>query len=837
MAYGGEQSFPEYALAICNLSKSYGATRALRDVSFNLRKGEVHALIGANGAGKSTLVKILSGIVVPDAGRIEVGGAPFRPRSLMAARAAGVSTVFQELSLLPNLTVADNLMLPRLIKGFACFTSRRANEARASEILAEFGVSDIAANARVGDLSLAEKQRIEIVRALSQRPRALILDEPTAALAQPEWLFHAVERMAAAGTAILYITHRLAEVRRLCERATLLTDGRKVDTVALADTSDADIVRMIVGAEPAQNGAGDSHQPVGGPIPAIGVRDVRGATIAGVSFDLWPGEIVGVAALGSHSQRELFRMLGGMEPRLGGSVEVGGHSMKLTSPAQALHAGIGVLPEERKTEGVFLGLRVLANISLPIIDELRRFGIIDLRRERQRVAGRATEVDLAARHIDMPVAALSGGNQQKVLLARVLESGARTLLLFDPTRGVDVGTKQVVYGVIRRFAEAGGSVLIYSTELADLVQLAHRCLVLHRGRLVGEVAGEALSEERLFLLATGHGESTTIGPEPSQGRLAARRLATMLGNGSVIAAVILLALLFVYGLRQNGALGLFSLTGLLNNALPVAIAAAGATLVVLTREFDLSVAGVVALSNVLIVALIGDASWAPASGLALALTLGLAVGMANGLLVAYLELPSVAVTLGSMIICSGLALLVLAAPGGDVGDAMVDGLTGTVGPIPVAALIAAGVVLLWLAIRYTDWGIALYAVGADPTAASLAGISTWATRLRAFCLAGMFYGLAGYMLTAFTATGDPNAGKAYLILVYAAIAIGGTSFSGGRGGLIGSMIGAVILTLLQKVLFSLGILSFYMGIVEGLIMILAVMVGAFAERMMKPGSR
>jgi ribose transport system permease protein len=311
----------------------------------------------------------------------------------------------------------------------------------------------------------------------------------------------------------------------------------------------------------------------------------------------------------------------------------------------------------------------------------------------------------------------------------------------------------------------------------------------------------------------------------------------MLGDGAVIATGTLLALLAILALGREGAHDLDAVTQLLNNALPVAIAAAGSTLVVLTREFDLSVAGVIALANVLIVAVIGANPWAPVTGLALVLAVGSVVGLINGVLVAYLDLQSIAATLGTMIICSGLALLVLAVPGGDVADTMANGLTGTVGPVPVAALIAAGVALLWTAIRYTDWGVALYAVGGDQTAAALAGINTRKARLLAFCVAGAFYGLAGYMLTAFTATGDPHAGQAYLILAYAAIAIGGTSFAGGRGGLITSMIGAAILILLQRVLFSLGILSFYMGIVEGLIMILAVMIGAFSERVAKAGGR
>jgi ribose transport system ATP-binding protein len=496
----------ECTLAVHDLTKSYGATVALKNVSLSLRRGEVHGLVGENGAGKSTLVKILSGIVAPDSGAVELEGAPFRPRSLMAARAAGVSTAFQELSLLPNLSVADNLMLPRLIKGFAGLASARANEQKAAALLAAFGAADIAPRVMVGDLSLAERQRIEIVRALSHRPRLLILDEPTAALAQPEWLFRLVEQMAAGGTAILYISHRLAEVRQLCARATVLRNGENIGTVELTGTSDSDIFRMMVGVAPERRPPAGAPQPGGARRPAISVRNLSGTAISEVSFDVGAGEIVGVAALEGQGQRELFRMLAGTARSGVGTVEVGGRPVKLASPAQALRAGIGFLPEDRKTEGIFLGLGTTTNISLPIVGQLRRFGLIDRRRERRRVAEQARQVDLAERYLGMNIAALSGGNQQKALVARVLLSSARHLVLFDPTRGVDVGTKQVIYGVIRRFVATGGSVLIHSTELTELVQLVDRCLVLYRGRIVGEVAGTELSEARLVSLATGHGD-------------------------------------------------------------------------------------------------------------------------------------------------------------------------------------------------------------------------------------------------------------------------------------------------------------------------------------------
>jgi len=295
-------------------------------------------------------------------------------------------------------------------------------------------------------------------------------------------------------------------VRRLCRRGTVLRNGESIGTVDLTDTRDAEIFRMMVGVSPERRAGGGAMRAEAEQRPAIHIRGLCGAILSDVGFDVNQGEIVGLAALEGQGQRELFRILGGAARPERATVEVDGRRARLGSPAQALRSGIGFVPEERKSEGIFLGLGTRSNISLSIVDRIRRFGLIDQGRERALVREEAQQVDLPERYLGMEIAALSGGNQQKALLARVLLSGARNLVLFDPTRGVDVGTKQVIYGVIRGFvSRGGGSVLLYSTELAELVQLVHRCLVLYRGRIVGEVMGDALTEERLVSLATGHG--------------------------------------------------------------------------------------------------------------------------------------------------------------------------------------------------------------------------------------------------------------------------------------------------------------------------------------------
>lgn len=493
-------------LRVENLRKVYGATVALDDVTLDVLPSEVHGLLGENGAGKSTLVKLLNGIIRPDHGSMELGSQPYAPRSLMDARRHGVSAAFQELSLLPNLSVATNLMMPHPLKGAVALTSVRRNEEAASALLSEFHVNGVNPRSLVADLALADKQRIEIVRAISQRPKVLILDEPTAALAEPEWLFDILARLTTSGIGVLYISHRLAEVRRLCARGTVLRNGRSIETVSLSGVSDSQIFRMMVGSsQDARPGHG--RGPKFG-APKLAVKGLNGHRLHDVSFDVREGEIVGVAALEGQGQRGLFRMLAGLEPILSGSVLIDGEPANLKSASAALRSGIGFLPEERKTEGIFLGLKTSSNISISIVDKLSRLGLIDRRMETAKVAAVGDDVELQRRYLDMRIGSLSGGNQQKALLARVLISGAKNLVLFDPTRGVDVSTKQVIYEAIRDFVGRGGCVLLYSTELAELVHLVHRCIVLYGGRIAGEVSELKLTEDRLVSLATGHGDIT-----------------------------------------------------------------------------------------------------------------------------------------------------------------------------------------------------------------------------------------------------------------------------------------------------------------------------------------
>jgi ribose transport system ATP-binding protein len=492
-------------LQMRSVRKAYGATIAVGNVSFDIEPGEVHALVGENGAGKSTIVKILSGTVARDSGGIDLEGFSFEPVSPIAARLAGISTAFQELSLLPNLTVAQNLMLPCQVKSGAGLVSASRNRAAAISVLAEFGLGHIHPDLLVRSLSLAEKQRVEIMRAASRKPKLLVLDEPTAALADPNWLFEILDRLTQSGTGVLYISHRLSEVRRLCRRATILRNGESVETVPLAGVGDSQIFEMMVGVSARSRDKSASRPDAVRRPVAVSVKDLVGGAVRAISMDVHQGEIVGVAGLEGQGQRDLFRILGGLSLSRKGGIWVDGRPVVIRSPMDSVRAGIGFVPEERKTEGLFLGLKTSTNMTFPVIDTLSKLGVIDQSRENTAAGKTAARVDLVDRYLKLNIGALSGGNQQKALIGRALLSGARNLVLFDPTRGVDVGTKAVIYDVIREFVDRGGSALVYSTELSELVNLVDRCFVIYGGQIAGEVSGSELTEQRLVALAAGHG--------------------------------------------------------------------------------------------------------------------------------------------------------------------------------------------------------------------------------------------------------------------------------------------------------------------------------------------
>ena len=488
-------------LRMAGVSKSFGATRALDDITFELRRGEVHALVGENGAGKSTLMKVLSGAVAPDAGRMEIDGRPYRPSGPGDGLRAGVSMIYQELTLAPHLTVAENIMLGREI-GAAGWIDRRAQRRKVGQVLALVRHPEISPDVRVGRLSVGARQLVEIARALVNRSRILVMDEPTSSLSQEDSqrLFEIVRGLRDQDVSVVYISHFLEEVQRVADSFTVLRDGRSVGSGRMEGTRPEDLIRLMVGRQLTQMFPRVEHA-VGEPV--LAVEGLKGKGMAGpVSLSLGKGEILGLAGLVGSGRTELLRAVFGLDGAEGGTVAVSGASLPSGRPWARVRRGLGLLSEDRQGEGLALSMSVADNVTLSDLAPYRRRGLLSAARQRRAVSGWIERLAVKAKGPGQKVADLSGGNQQKVALARLLHQGAAVLLLDEPTRGIDVLSKSQIYEWIGRLAREGKSVLFVSSYLPELLGICDRIAVFHRGALVASRPAAAWDAAGLLAAAT-----------------------------------------------------------------------------------------------------------------------------------------------------------------------------------------------------------------------------------------------------------------------------------------------------------------------------------------------
>jgi ribose transport system ATP-binding protein len=502
----------DIAVAFKGVRKSYGATLALDGMSFSVRAGSVHALLGENGAGKSTTVKMLSGLVPPDAGTIRVFGESCTIRSPRQAHALGIQTAFQEMTQIRDLTIAENMLL--LYEPVSSVGRLRKNEGLrlVEEHLVLMDLEAIDPRRGMTELSLSSRQKVEIARAVFRRPRVLLLDEPTSTLSggDIDWLGALIARLHYDGTTILFISHRMPEVRMFCENLTVLRNGRDVGTGRVDSFGDDELIQMIIGRSLSSSFPPRLSTVVPDVAPALATKAISVADrVHDASFALAPGEVLGIAGLQGMGQRELFLACFGAVQPSGGVIEIAGKPVMLSSPADAVRAGIGIsmMPEDRKTEALLLKLDGQSNVSLPTLDRRARFGFIDKGAEAVAVARVLDKVQVQERALYTRVAAFSGGNQQKIAIAKWLLADCGVILMFDPTRGVDVGTKHEIYVLIREFAKAGGAVLFCSSEIPELVNLCDRVLVMYSGRIVRELVGDDISEEAIMRPALGGAEA------------------------------------------------------------------------------------------------------------------------------------------------------------------------------------------------------------------------------------------------------------------------------------------------------------------------------------------
>ncbi|AZO61989.1 MAG: ATP-binding cassette domain-containing protein [Mesorhizobium sp.] len=491
-------------LKISNLSKSFGPVAALRSVDLELRRGEVHAIAGENGAGKSTLMKIIDGILRPDSGEIFIDGKLVSISSPTEAQKLGIGFVHQEIALCPDISVAENIFMGVTNTSKALLMRYAELKARASTILKQLG--DIDSSALVGVLSISQQQLVEIAKALTLDCRILIFDEPTAALTEREAkiLFEIIHRLADKGIAIIYISHRMAEIFDNCDRVTVLRDGQHITTRDIKETTPEQVVAAMVGRiidklYPEKQRDDEKSREI-----ILEVANLSEKTrFRDVSFQLAKGEILGLGGLIGAGRSEIVKGICRLEGDVTGAVALHGQLLSLVNYGDSIDAGIVYLSEDRKGDGLFLDMSIASNISALAVEQVAsRLGLIDDAFETQRAEELGRRLTLKCGHVGQPVSALSGGNQQKVAIAKMLSVEPKVIFLDEPTRGVDVGAKAEIHRILRDLARAGVGVVVISSELPELIGICDRVLVVREGRITGEVTGEKMTEENIMYLAS-----------------------------------------------------------------------------------------------------------------------------------------------------------------------------------------------------------------------------------------------------------------------------------------------------------------------------------------------
>jgi rhamnose transport system ATP-binding protein len=491
----------EIILELKNISKSFSGVEVLHHVSLALRPGEVHALLGENGAGKSTLVKVITGVHQPDSGEVLLDGGPVHFRDTWETRQAGITAIYQELSLFPDLDVAENIFAGYQPTAAGGRIDWRKLYKKANELLNSLGVHlDLRQKAR--SLSIAQQQMVEIARAFSLNARILIMDEPTSSLTLNEVadLFRLVRRLREEGKAIIFISHRLEELFEIADRVTVLRDGTYVDTRSMKDVTRDDLIRMMVGRT--ISNLFPKQDVKAGEVVLETENLTRAGAFRDISFTLRKGEILGMAGLVGAGRTNVARAIFGVEPATGGRIKIDGREVTVTSPQQAIGLGLAYVPEDRQLHGLIPAMHITSNISLPMLREFSRSGWLNFKKERRASYEAARQMEVRANNIWQRARELSGGNQQKVVLAKWLATQPCILILDEPTRGIDVGTKAAVHALMSKLASEGMAILMISSELPEVLGMSDRILVMHEGQMTAQFTREKATQEKIIAAAT-----------------------------------------------------------------------------------------------------------------------------------------------------------------------------------------------------------------------------------------------------------------------------------------------------------------------------------------------
>lgn len=801
-------------LDVHDISKTYGPVKALQPASFEMARGEVHALVGENGSGKSTLVGIVSGTVKQDTGVVQIAGTRCTKHTPWESQHLGAVTVFQDGSVFPDLTVAQNLYLGTPASQRPGY---RGLDRWAGEKLREFGLQRLLARASAYSLSPADRQLLEIARALMARPTVLMLDEATSAL-DPAGVDAALSMMRRAtddGCAVLFVTHRLSEVFRVADRISVLRDGIWRGTYQADAMDPAGLVELMAGrsvniefpprARPEEIGE-----------PVVVAEQLRGPGYGPVDITIRHGEIVGLAGADGNGQLELLHGLCATHVPAGRLAVKGS---PIASYGDAASSGVALLSSDRRGESLFPTLAIRENLTVGVLGSLARLGVISHHRETAQVRESIDRFGIRLGSAEDAVTSLSGGNQQKVALARVLATEPDVILTDEPTQGVDVRSRLDIYRMLRDSAKRGKAVVIVSSDAAELAGLCDRIVVLSRGEVTAELAGEGASEEKVvhaFAGAERRAAEPAVAAEEAQPRAAlqargrVREFVRRYENGARLSLLVaVLIILGGYTATQNSSFltsaGLYNVTLL---ALPLAAVAAAEFAVMFIGGIDVSVGGAMGVTVAVLSFVAQSGSFIPALaiGLGVAIGLGLVIGGVNATLIERIRISPVIATIATLGILQGVGLVLRPTAAGTIAPSLLTGLTKQLWFFPWALLIVA---ILFVAadraLRGSGAGLRMRAVGLNPQFAFRLGVNAPRMRQVAYVLCAILAALAGLLLAGQVGVGDSTVGSPYTLVAIAAPILGGASLLGGRGTFVGCLLGSLLLALGQTLPTTLGL--------------------------------
>ncbi|MXG91181.1 ATP-binding cassette domain-containing protein [Nocardioides flavescens] len=798
---------PVPALRLHGVSKSYAGNPAVTDVHLEVLPAEVHALVGENGAGKSTLMGIAAGSLAADTGTVEIAGQELTSASPALAHELGLAVVYQHPAILDDLTVLENLLL-------AVPSARRTDpvKAWARAQLDRVGL-DVDLSARASELRTAERQLLEIGKAVALQPKVLVLDEPTESLTQDqvERVFALVAELTAAGTAVIYISHRIAEVRRVADRITTLRNGIIRGTAATGTLTDDDIVEMVVGR--ALEAVFPPKHPDQGDV-GLRVTGLSGAGFRDVDLVCRRGRIVGLAGVEGNGQREVIRALAGLGSVSAGEVVLQGEPLTVSTPGHVARRGVRFIPDDRTSEGLFADLSVRENMTVTHLPALARAGVVSTSREREAVAVGTAGTSIRAASDEVEVRTLSGGNQQKVIFARAMMTEPTLLLCDEPTRGVDVGARREIYQMLRELADDGASVVVLSSDAAELAGLCDDVTVLSAGRVAAqlhddEVTEQAITGAALRSVHSRHDDADApVAPEKKRSR--GRDPLTWARRSDGAPGLLLLALAVVLAIvttsRTPTFLGELNVQGLLVATTALGFVALGQLTVVMTGGIDLSAGPVLGLTIIVLSFTATDGGTVGVvTGALIALAVAAGVGLLNAGMVVLGGLPPIVATLATFVAVQGLTLLLRSTPGGLMDPTLLGLPYHAIGPVPIIFIVLVVVAVLAERLLRGAGGRALRATGSHRIAAERLGVRSGRATAAAYVLSSLGAGLAGIVVAGQIGIGDPTQGVSYTLTGITAVVLAGASVYGGRGSYPGVLAGALLLAMLSNASSFLGL--------------------------------